>query len=73
MVGAGDSVEAGPLAGDCLLEKLARVVLLVHAAEEVAGHFQPLPGLQKRKTGGKLTQALKGSKDFREPADPSFE
>src|SRR5207253_8452419 len=54
VVRAGDPVEAGLLARDGLLEQLARVVLLVHAAEEVTGHLPALPHLHRRKTAGSL-------------------
>jgi len=39
VVGAGNPVEAGPLACDGLLEQLPRVVLLVHATEVIPCHF----------------------------------
>jgi hypothetical protein len=43
VVGAGDAVETRALPGHRLLEQLARVILLVHAAQEVAGHAARLP------------------------------
>jgi len=50
VVGAGDAVETRVLARNGLVEQRARVVLLVHTAEEVTGHFSRLPRLHKRET-----------------------
>jgi hypothetical protein len=44
VVRAGDPVKASLLAGDGLFDQLAWVVLLVHAAEEIARHTRRLPG-----------------------------
>ena len=43
VVGAGDPVEPGLLAGDGLRQEVARTELLVRTAEEVAGHRARLP------------------------------
>jgi hypothetical protein len=49
------------------------VVLLVHAAEVVAGHLPAATPLAKTENGVE-TKALEDVvKDFPEPADPSFE
>jgi hypothetical protein len=50
VVGTGDTVETCTLARNGLVEQRARVVLLVHTAEKVTGHFSRLPRLHKRET-----------------------